>query len=74
MGDTVPEAPDFARLYAGPGLPMSPLMASRLWAAAIMLADTYEGRAHLLKRTLPPIAQRVVDECGWTGSSHASMP
>ncbi|MGH8542271.1 MAG: hypothetical protein ACREX3_01210 [Gammaproteobacteria bacterium] len=37
-------------------------MASRLWAAAVMLADTYEGRLHLLRRTLPPIAQRVVDE------------
>lgn len=40
---------------------MSPRMASRLWAAAIMLADTYEGRVHLLK-SLPPIAQRLVDE------------
>ncbi len=62
LGDAVPDAPDFARLYAGPGLPMSPRMASRLWAAAVILADTYEGRVHLLKRTLPPIAQRVVDE------------
>lgn len=62
MGDAVPDAPDFARLYARPGLPMSPRMASRLWAAAVMLADTYQGRSHLLRRSLPPIAQRVVDE------------
>ncbi len=62
LGDAVPDAPDFARLYAGPGLPMSPRMASRLWAAAVILADTYEGRVHLLKRNLPPIVQRVVDE------------
>ena len=62
MGDAAPDAPDFARLYSAPGLPMSPRMASRLWAAAVVLADTYEGHLHLLKRTLPPIAQRVVDE------------
>lgn len=62
MGDAAPDAPDFARLYAGPGSPMSPRMASRLWAAAVLLADTYQGQLHLLKRTLPPIAQRVVDE------------
>ena len=48
-GDAVPDAPDFARLYADPGSPLSPRMASRLWAAAVMLADTYRragGTAH----------------------------
>lgn len=62
MGDVAPDAPDFARLYAGSGCPMSPRMAARLWAAAVMLADTYEGPLHLPRRSLPPIAQRVVDE------------
>ena len=62
-GDAVPGAPDFARLYAGAGSPLSPRMASRLWAAAVTLADTYdEGRWHLLRRSLPPIVQRVADE------------
>jgi hypothetical protein len=62
-GDAVAGAPDFARLYAGAGSPLSPRMASRLWAAAVMLADTYdEGRWHLLRRSLPPIVQRVADE------------
>lgn len=61
--DAAPDTPDFARLYAGPGSPLSPRMASRLWAAAAMLADTYdEGRWHLLRRSLPPIAQRLADE------------
>ena len=62
-GDAVPGQPDFARLYAGPGSPLSPRMAARLWAAAVTLADTYdEGRWHLLRRSLPPIVQRVADE------------
>ena len=62
-GDAVPGAPDFARLYAGAGSPLSPRMAARLWAAAVTLADTYdEGRWHLLRRSLPPIVQRVADE------------
>jgi hypothetical protein len=29
-GDAAPDAPDFARLYADPGSPLSPRMASRL--------------------------------------------
>jgi hypothetical protein len=38
-------------------------LAARLWAAAVTLADTYdEGRWHLLRRSLPPIVQRVADE------------
>ena len=36
----MPGQPDFARLYAGPGSPLSPRMAARLWAAAVTLADT----------------------------------
>jgi len=62
-GDAVAGEPDFAGLYAGPGSPVSPRMAARLWAAAVTLADTYaEGREHLLKRSLPPIVQRLADE------------
>lgn len=62
-GEPVPGAPDFARLYAGPGSHLSPRMASRLWAAAVTLADTYdEDRWHLLGRSLPPIVQRSADE------------
>ena len=62
-GDAVPGQPDFVRVYAGGGSPLSPRMASRLWAAAVTLADTYdEGRWHLLPRSLPPIVQRVADE------------
>jgi hypothetical protein len=38
-------------------------MASRLRAAAVMLADIYEeGRWHLLKRSLPPVARRLADD------------
>ncbi len=38
-------------------------MAGRRWAAAVTLADTYdEGRWHLLRRSLPPIVQRLADE------------
>ena len=62
-GDATADAPDFTRLYADPGATISPRMASRLWAAAVTLADTYdEGRWHLLTRALPPIAQRVADQ------------
>jgi hypothetical protein len=62
-GDAAADAPDFARLYADPGSPLSPRMASWLWATAVMLADTYEeGRWHLLTRSLPPVGRRLADE------------
>ncbi len=62
-GDAAPDTPDFARLYTHPGSTISPRMASRLWAAAVTLADTYdEDRWHLLTRALPPIAQRLANE------------
>ena len=62
-GDAVRGAPDFARLYAGPGSPLSPRMVARLWATAVTLAETYdEGRWHLLRWSLPPIVQRLADE------------
>lgn len=62
-GDAAPYAPDFARLYADPGSPLSPRMAARLWATAVMLADTYgEGRWHLLTRSLPPVVRRLADD------------
>ena len=61
--DAVRGARDFARLYAGRGSPLSPRMASRLWAAALTLAETYDdGRWHLLRRSLPPIVRRLADE------------
>jgi hypothetical protein len=61
--DAPRDTPDFAQLYARAGSPLSPRMAACLWAAAVMLANTYdEGRWRLLTRHLPPIAQRLADE------------
>ena len=56
-------APDFARLYGGPGSPVTPRMGGRLWDAALMLADTYgEDRGALLMRSLPPVVRRLAEE------------
>ena len=57
-------SPDFAALYAGANSPLSPRMASQLWATAIYFADTCADSdvSDLLRRELPPIARRMADD------------
>ncbi len=74
-GDAAPArvAPDFARLYADAGSPLSPRMASRLCGYSIMLADTYasgtcsSGPCRRSRDAWPT-------RCGWSASSPALMP